>query len=145
MPVYDYLCDHCGHAFSATGGFNDPPLAACPQCGAVPRRLIGATAIVFKGSGWYKTDSRSAPKDGGDAKPAATGASGDKDKGQDQGKEKGKDKGKDEGKDNGKGEGKKGSAAGDGKPAEPKPAVAAPAKSESPGAAPAKSKTASTS
>ncbi len=127
MPVYDYLCDHCGHAFSATGGFNDPPLAACPQCGAVPRRLIGATAIVFKGSGWYKTDSRSAPKDGGDAKPAATGASGDQDKG------KGKD------------QGTKGSAAGDGKPAEPKPAAAAPAKSESPGAAPAKSEPASTS
>ncbi len=127
MPVYDYLCDHCGHAFSATGGFNDPPLAACPQCGAVPRRLIGATAIVFKGSGWYKTDSRSAPKDGGDAKPAATGASG------------GQDKGK------GKAQGTKGSAAGDGKPAEPKPAAAAPAKSESPGAAPAKSEPASTS
>ena len=135
MPVYDYLCDHCGHAFSATGGFNDPPLAACPQCGAVPRRLIGATAIVFKGSGWYKTDSRSAPKDGGDAKPAATGASGDQDKGKDKGK----------GKDQGKDEGKKGSAAGDGKPAEPKPAAAAPAKSESPGAAPAKSEPASTS
>jgi len=133
MPVYDYLCDHCGHAFSATGGFNDPPLAACPQCGAVPRRLIGATAIVFKGSGWYKTDSRSAPKDGGDAKPAATGASGDQDKGKDKGK----------GKDQGKDEGKKGSAAGDGKPAEP--AAAGSAKSESPGAAPAKSEPASTS
>lgn len=137
MPVYDYHCDHCGHAFSATGGFNDPPLAACPQCGAVPRRLIVATAVVFKGSGWYKTDSRSAPKDGGDAKPAATGASGDQ--------EQGKDRGKGEGKDSAKDEGKKGSAAGDGRPAEPKPPAAAPAKSESPGAAPAKSKPASTS
>ena len=74
MPVYDYLCDHCGHAFSATGGFNDPQLSSCPQCGKAPRRLISATAIVFKGSGWYKTDSRSAPKEGGDAKSAATGA-----------------------------------------------------------------------
>ena len=74
MPVYDYLCDHCGHAFSATGGFNDPQLSSCPQCGKAPRRLISATAIVFKGSGWYKTDSRSAPKEGGDAKPAVTGA-----------------------------------------------------------------------
>ncbi len=74
MPVYDYLCDHCGHAFSATGGFNDPQLSSCPQCGKAPRRLISATAIVFKGSGWYKTDSRSAPKEGGDEKPAVTGA-----------------------------------------------------------------------
>ncbi len=74
MPVYDYRCDHCGHAFEATGGFNDPQLSACPRCGKPPRRLISATAIVFKGSGWYKTDSRSAPTEGGDAKPAATGA-----------------------------------------------------------------------
>lgn len=71
MPVYDYHCDHCGHTFEAVGGFNDPPLGACPRCGKTPRRLIAATAIVFKGSGWYKTDSRSAPSEDGALKPAA--------------------------------------------------------------------------
>ena len=136
MPVYDYLCDHCGHAFSVTGGFNDPPLAACPRCGAVPRRLIVATAIVFKGSGWYKTDSRSAPKDGGDAKPAVNGASADK---------ADKDKADKDKAGKNKADKKEGAAAGDRKQAEPKPAAAAPAKSGSGTTAPAKSEPASSS
>jgi putative FmdB family regulatory protein len=58
MPIYDYRCDSCGHAFSAVQSFADAPLDRCPQCGARPRRLLAAPAIVFKGSGWYKTDSR---------------------------------------------------------------------------------------
>lgn len=65
MPIYDYRCDHCEHAFSAVQGFADEALTRCPSCGAVPRRLITAPAIVFKGSGWYKTDSRAAAKDEG--------------------------------------------------------------------------------
>lgn len=64
VPIYDYRCDECGHRFSAVQSFNDPPLDKCPNCGKRPRRLIVAPAIVFKGSGWYKTDSRTAPKDG---------------------------------------------------------------------------------
>ena len=66
MPIYDYHCDHCGHAFSAVQSFKDDPVAACPNCGKKPRRLLTAPAIVFKGSGWYKTDSRasSTPKEG---------------------------------------------------------------------------------
>ncbi len=71
MPIYDYHCDHCGHAFSAVQSFKDEPLVACPNCGKRPRRLVALPAIVFKGSGWYKTDSRaSAPKDA----PAKDGA-----------------------------------------------------------------------
>ena len=75
MPIYDYLCDHCGHAFSAVRSFTDPPVEICPNCGKRPRRLILAPAIVFKGSGWYKTDSRSTRKAAesgaeGDAKPS---------------------------------------------------------------------------
>lgn len=61
VPIYDYRCEHCGHAFSAVQSFNDEALQTCPSCGKQPRRLITAPAIVFKGSGWYKTDSR--PKD----------------------------------------------------------------------------------
>ena len=58
MPIYDYHCDHCGHAFSAVQSFKDEALEACPNCGKRPRRIVTAPAIVFKGSGWYKTDSR---------------------------------------------------------------------------------------
>lgn len=62
MPIYDYRCDHCGHAFSAVQSFKEPPLEKCPNCGKRPRRLIVPPAIVFKGSGWYKTDSRGPEK-----------------------------------------------------------------------------------
>ena len=62
MPIYDYRCDHCGHVFSAVQSFNDEALEKCPNCGKKPRRLISTPAIVFKGSGWYKTDSRGTDK-----------------------------------------------------------------------------------
>jgi putative FmdB family regulatory protein len=62
MPIYDYRCDHCGHVFSAVQSFKDEALEKCPNCGKKPRRLISTPAIVFKGSGWYKTDSRPADK-----------------------------------------------------------------------------------
>src|SRR5712691_6247896 len=62
VPIYDYRCDHCGHVFSAVQSYKDQPLEKCPKCGKKPRRLIGSPAIVFKGSGWYKTDSRPAEK-----------------------------------------------------------------------------------
>lgn len=62
MPIYDYRCDHCGHVFSAVQSFSDEALEKCPNCGKKPRRLISTPAIVFKGSGWYKTDSRPGEK-----------------------------------------------------------------------------------
>lgn len=71
MPIYDYRCDHCGHAFSAVQSFKDEPLEKCPRCGQRPRRLVTAPAIVFKGSGWYKTDSRSAAASSGDGSAPA--------------------------------------------------------------------------
>src|SRR5438045_2633269 len=71
MPIYDYHCDHCGHTFSAVQSYTDATLEKCPSCGKRPRKLMATPAIVFKGGGWYKTDSRPAQKDGGDAKPAA--------------------------------------------------------------------------
>lgn len=58
VPIYDYRCDACGHAFSAVRSYTDTDVDACPQCGARPRKLLSSPAIVFKGSGWYKTDSR---------------------------------------------------------------------------------------
>lgn len=71
MPIYDYHCDHCGHTFSAVQSYTDATLERCPSCGKRPRKLMATPAIVFKGGGWYKTDSRPAQKDGGESKSEA--------------------------------------------------------------------------
>jgi putative FmdB family regulatory protein len=71
VPIYDYRCDACGHAFSAVQSFSEAPIEKCPNCGKRPRRLITSSAIVFKGSGWYKTDSRGKPPSEG-GEPAKT-------------------------------------------------------------------------
>ena len=70
MPIYDYHCDHCGHTFSAVQSYTDATLEICPSCGKKPRKLMATPAIVFKGGGWYKTDSRVTPKEGGPDKRA---------------------------------------------------------------------------
>lgn len=74
MPTYDYHCDHCGHNFATVQSFADNALSVCPGCGKEPRRLINAPNIVFKGSGWYKTDSRPTPAAEGAAMATKTGA-----------------------------------------------------------------------
>lgn len=71
MPIYDYRCDDCGHVFSAVQSFKDEALERCPNCGKKPRRLLSMPAIVFKGSGWYKTDSRPAEKGSADGAASA--------------------------------------------------------------------------
>ncbi len=61
MPTYDYVCDACDHKFEVFQGIKDGKKRKCPECGRNKlRRLIGpGAAIVFKGSGFYKTDYRS--------------------------------------------------------------------------------------
>ena len=61
MPTYDYVCDACDHAFEAFQSIREDAKRKCPECGRQKlRRLIGpGAAIVFKGSGFYKTDYRS--------------------------------------------------------------------------------------
>jgi putative FmdB family regulatory protein len=61
MPTYDYVCDNCGHTFELVQAMKDNPKKTCPECKKPKlRRLIGSgAAIVFKGSGFYKTDYRS--------------------------------------------------------------------------------------
>ena len=76
MPTYSYHCDTCGHDFEAVQRFADDPLKECPVCGAAIRRVIQPVGVVFKGSGWYITDSRPKSSSDGDesaskAKPAA--------------------------------------------------------------------------
>ncbi len=62
MPTYDYECDACGHEMELFQGINDPVKKKCPECGKIKlRRLLGSgAAIMFKGSGFYQTDYRSA-------------------------------------------------------------------------------------
>jgi putative FmdB family regulatory protein len=55
MPLYEYQCDN-GHRFELIRKFSDPPLDACPTCGAPVRKLFSSPAIQFKGSGFYITD-----------------------------------------------------------------------------------------
>lgn len=63
MPRFDFECKKCGHAFEATLPFGAATKPTCLACGSkVVEKLIAPPGIVFKGSGWYKTDSRPAPK-----------------------------------------------------------------------------------
>ena len=62
MPTYEYVCTKCGEGLEAVQSFNDPPLTKCPQCKGKLRKVFSAAGIVFKGSGFYKTDSRSGSK-----------------------------------------------------------------------------------
>jgi len=62
VPRYDYACDVCGHRFEATHSITDDALSVCPECGGSLRRVIGAVGVAFKGSGFYRTDSRAAAK-----------------------------------------------------------------------------------
>ena len=58
MPIYTYECENCGERFEAKQTFNDEPLAVCPTCEGKLYRVIQPVGIVFKGSGFYVTDSR---------------------------------------------------------------------------------------
>lgn len=60
MPTYEYACSSCGHRFDVRQGFNDDPINDCPKCGASVRRVLYPAGVIFKGSGWYITDSRKA-------------------------------------------------------------------------------------
>ena len=72
MPTYQYTCTECGEPLEAVQKFSDAPLTVCPACGGRLRKVFSAVGIVFKGSGFYRTDSRN----GSVAAPAAK----DKDK-----------------------------------------------------------------
>lgn len=62
MPTYAYVCKDCGHAFDVQQSFSDDSLTTCPECGGNLRKQFGAVGVVFKGSGFYKTDSRDSGK-----------------------------------------------------------------------------------
>ncbi|CAA9362485.1 MAG: hypothetical protein AVDCRST_MAG34-2600 [uncultured Nocardioidaceae bacterium] len=115
MPTYQYSCTECGHFFEQFQSFSDDALTTCPECEGRLRKVFNAVGVVFKGSGFYRTDSRagagqdressgsSEGKDGGGSKDGGTGGGKDGGGGS-------KDRGKGGGKDGGS-TGDKGSAA----------------------------------
>jgi len=66
MPTYEYACKSCGEHLEVVQSFKDDALTTCPACGGSLRKVFGSIGIAFKGSGFYKTDSRSSS-----SKPAA--------------------------------------------------------------------------
>lgn len=72
MPTYQYACTECGHAFEEVQSFSDDALTVCPECQGRLRKVFNAVGVVFKGSGFYRNDSRS--KDSSSV-PAASGSS----------------------------------------------------------------------
>lgn len=58
MPTYQYRCTSCGNELEAVQKFSDPALTVCPECEGELRKVFSAVGVVFKGSGFYRTDSR---------------------------------------------------------------------------------------
>ncbi len=84
MPTYEYACKQCGEHLEVVQSFKDDALTVCPNCAGELRKVFGSVGIVFKGSGFYKTDSRSgstaskkseAPKKSESAKEGASTSS----------------------------------------------------------------------
>ncbi len=80
MPTYQYRCTECGEDLEAVQKFSDAALIECPRCGGPLRKLFNAVGVVFKGSGFYRTDSRaSASTESDSAKPEKKAADAGKD------------------------------------------------------------------
>ncbi|GAA2000281.1 hypothetical protein GCM10009755_05050 [Brevibacterium samyangense] len=58
MPTYTYSCKSCGHVFDAKQSFSEASLTECPECHGELKKVFGNVGVTFKGSGFYKTDSR---------------------------------------------------------------------------------------
>lgn len=74
MPTYSYRCTECEHAFEIHQSFTDDALTTCPECAGTLRKLFTGVGVVFKGSGFYRTDSR-AGKSSADTAASTNGSS----------------------------------------------------------------------
>lgn len=74
MPTYAYACKDCGHAFDTVQSFSDSSLTTCPECSGTLRKKFSSVGVVFKGSGFYRTDSRSGSSASAPALPASDAA-----------------------------------------------------------------------
>lgn len=77
MPTYQYSCTDCGHFFEAVQSFSDDSLTVCPECEGKLRKVFNAVGVVFKGSGFYRNDSRGSTTSTSPAVPAAAASSSD--------------------------------------------------------------------
>jgi putative FmdB family regulatory protein len=80
MPTYAYACRDCGDDLEVVQSFTDDPLTECPNCGGQLKKKFHAVGIAFKGSGFYKNDSRGSSKRS-DSKPSESSSSSSTDKG----------------------------------------------------------------
>jgi putative FmdB family regulatory protein len=76
MPTYEYLCKSCGEGLEVQQAFTDDALTECPLCEGPLRKVFGSVGITFKGSGFYKTDSRSGSKSSSSAGSEGSSSSG---------------------------------------------------------------------
>lgn len=78
MPTYQYTCVNCGENLEVVQKFTDDPLTVCPHCEGDLRKVFSPVGVVFKGSGFYRTDSRADGKNGssnGSSKSSSNGSS----------------------------------------------------------------------
>jgi putative FmdB family regulatory protein len=80
VPTYSYACTECGNRFDAVQAFSDDALTTCPKCSGRLRKLFGSVGVVFKGSGFYRTDNRESGKTpaNGSAKSSESSGSSEK-------------------------------------------------------------------
>jgi putative FmdB family regulatory protein len=73
VPTYQYVCTNPEdkHEFEVVQSFSDPSVTECPQCGSPVRKVYGSVGVVFKGSGFYRTDSRAGSSSGGSSSGTA--------------------------------------------------------------------------
>jgi putative FmdB family regulatory protein len=81
VPTYQYVCTspEVKHEFEVVQSFSDPAVATCPECGAPVRKVYGSVGVVFKGSGFYRTDSRKSESSSAPAAAKESSSSGSKD------------------------------------------------------------------
>lgn len=72
MPTYSYACTECDNKFDIVQSFSDDALTTCPACSGKLRKLFNSVGIVFKGSGFYRTDSRNGSTSSEAAKPSSS-------------------------------------------------------------------------
>lgn len=72
MPTYHYRCSECGHSFDQFQKFSEDALTECPQCQGLIKRVPQPVGIVFKGSGWYITDSRESKSGSGKSEKSSS-------------------------------------------------------------------------
>jgi putative FmdB family regulatory protein len=74
MPTYEYRCKDCGEPLEVVQSFSDDALTECPACGGMLRKVFGNVGIAFKGSGFYKTDSRGSKATAGASSGSGSGS-----------------------------------------------------------------------